>query len=145
VKKPASAQDILDLSIAVIELQFRLEAITQAVVGFATAGGEFGILRMLASGGPQTVPDMARSRPVSRQHCQTIANSLEAQGFVEFVANPKHKRSQLVRMTRAGRAHYERLTKQLLGAATAYAKSFTAAEVELATDVCRRARELIVV
>lgn len=145
MKKPANAQHILDLSIAVIELHFRLEAITQAVVGFASAGGEFGILRMLVCDGPQTVPDMARSRPVSRQHCQTIANSLEAQGFVEFVENPKHKRSQLVRMTRAGRAHYERLTKQLLGAAGAFAPSFNAAEVEIATDVCRRARELIVV
>jgi len=145
VKKPANAQHVLDFSISVIELYFRLEAITQAVVGFAQAGGEFGILRALACDGPQTVPDMARSRPVSRQHCQTIVNSLEVQGLVEFVENPKHKRSQLVRVTRSGRAHYARLTKQLLAAASTFAPNFTAAEVEGATDVCRRARELIVV
>jgi DNA-binding MarR family transcriptional regulator len=145
VKKPANAQHVLDLAIAVIELQFRLEAATQAIVGFAHAGGEFGILRMLVLDGPQTVPEMARSRPVSRQHCQIITNGLEAQGYVEFIENPKHKRSHLVRATRAGRAHYERMTKQLLAAAGVYAQSFNAAEVETATDVCRRARELIVV
>lgn len=143
MKKPASAQSVLDLSIAVIELYFRLEAVTQAVAGFAQAGGEFGVLRMLVTDGPQTVPEMARSRPVSRQHCQTIANSLEAQGFVEFIENPKHKRSHLLRATRAGRAHYERLTRQLLGAAATYAPAFSAAEIAGATDVCRRAREMI--
>ena len=145
MKKPASAQHILDLAVSVIDLHFRLEAVTQAIVGFAHAGGEFGILRALVSDGPQTVPEMARARPVSRQHCQTITNGLEAQGFVEFVENPKHKRSHLVRVTRAGRAHYERMTKQLLTAAAVYGQSFSAAEVETATDVCRRARELIVV
>ena len=143
MKKQASAQDVLDLSVAVIELYFRLEAVTQAIVGFAQAGGEFGILRLLVTFGPQTVPDMARSRPVSRQHCQTIANSLEAQGFVEFIENPKHKRSHLLRVTRAGRAQYERMTKQLLAAAGTFAPAFSATEVASATDVCRRAREMI--
>ena len=143
MKKPASAQDVLDLSVAVIELYFRLEAVTQAIVGFAQAGGEFGILRLLVTFGPQTVPEMARSRPVSRQHCQTIANSLEERGFVEFIENPKHKRSHLLRVTRAGRAHYDRMTKQLLAAAGAFAPKFSATEVADATDVCRRAREMI--
>jgi DNA-binding MarR family transcriptional regulator len=145
VKKPlqAGAQDILDLSVAVIELYFRIEAITQATAGFATAGGEWGILRLLVRDGPQTVPEMARSRPVSRQHCQTIANALEAQGLVEFIDNPRHKKSKLVRATRKGRDRYQSMRKQFLDAAGVYAPSFTAAEVTAATDVCRRARELI--
>jgi DNA-binding MarR family transcriptional regulator len=145
VKKPpqASAADILDLSVAVIEFYFRIEAITQATAGFATAGGEWGILRMLVNDGPQTVPEMARSRPVSRQHCQTIANALESQGLVEFVDNPKHRKSKLVRATRKGRDRFQSMRKQFLGAAAAYAPFFTAAEVATATDVCRRAREMI--
>lgn len=145
MKKPANAQDVLDLSIAVIELYFRLEAITQATAGFADAGGEFGVLRTLALDGPQTVPDIARARPVSRQHCQTIVNGLKAQGFVELVANPRHKRSHLVRITRRGRTHLDGLTKQFLAAAAVYAPHFTAAEIASAIDVCRRARAMIVV
>lgn len=145
MKKPANAQDVLDLSIAVIELYFRLEAITQATAGFADAGGEFGVLRSLALDGPQTVPDIARSRPVSRQHCQTIVNGMKAQGFAELIANPRHKRSHLVRITKRGRSHLDNLTKQFLAAAGVYAPHFTAAELTSATDVCRRARAMIVV
>lgn len=145
MKKPlqASAQDVLDLSVAVIEFYFRIEAITQATAGFAQAGGEWGVLRTLVKEGPHTVPDIARSRPVSRQHCQTICNGLEAQGLVEFVDNPKHKRSKLVRVTKKGRERFEGMKKQFLGAAGVYAPFFTAAEVNAATDVCRRARDLI--
>jgi DNA-binding MarR family transcriptional regulator len=145
VKKPAHAraEDVLDLSVAAIEFYFRIEAITQATAGFATAGGEWGILRMLVKDGPQTVPEMARSRPVSRQHCQTIANALEAQGLVEFVDNPKHRKSKLVRATKKGRARFQSMRKQFLAAAEVYAPFFTAAEITTATDVCRRAREMI--
>jgi DNA-binding MarR family transcriptional regulator len=145
VKKPiqASAEDILELSVTVIEMYFRIEAITQATAGFATAGGEWGVLRTLAKEGPQTVPEMARSRPVSRQHCQTICNTLEAQGLVEFVENPKHKKSKLVRVTKKGRDRFQSMRKQFLAAAGVYAPFFTAAEVNVATEVCRRAREMI--
>ena len=145
MKKPqqASAEDVLDLSVAVIEFYFRIEAITEALAGFATAGGEWGTLRSLVKEGPQTVPDLARSKPVSRQHCQTIVNALETQGLVEFIDNPKHKTSKLVRATKRGRARFESMRKQFLSAAGVYAPAFTAAEVTAATDVCRRARDLI--
>lgn len=133
----------MDLSVAVIEFYFRIEAITQATAGFATAGGEWGCLRTLVKEGPQTVPEMARSRPVSRQHCQTICNALEAQGLVEFIDNPKHKKSKLVQVTRKGRDRFQSMRKQFLAAAGAYAPLFTAAEVSTATDVCRRARDMI--
>lgn len=145
MKKPlhASAEDVLEFSVAVIEFYFRIEAITQATAGFATAGGEWGILRSLVKEGPQTVPGMARTRPMSRQHCQTIANALEAQGYVEFIDNPKHKTSKLLRATKKGRARFDSMRKQFLTAAGLYAPHFTAAEVAAATDVCRRAREMI--
>jgi len=145
VKKPlqASAEDLLDLSVAVIEFYFRIEAVTQATTGFATAGGEWGCLRTLVKEGPMTVPEMARSKPVSRQHCQTTCNALEAQGLVEFIDNPKHKKSKLVRITKKGRAKFDSMREQFLDAAGVYAPLFTAAEVGTATDVCRRAREMI--
>jgi DNA-binding MarR family transcriptional regulator len=147
VKKNAVAtgEDVLDLSLAVIELYFRLEAITQATTGFANAGSEFGVMRSLVLGGPQTVPELARARPVSRQHCQTIANGLVEQGLAEFVDNPRHKKSKLLRITKKGRARYEAMRTQFRAAAAIYAPHFTAAEVQAAADVCRRARRMIIV
>jgi DNA-binding MarR family transcriptional regulator len=142
-QRAAGAQDVLDLSVAVIELYFRLEAVTQAIAGFAQAGGEWGVLRSLVLEGEQTVPELARARPVSRQYCQTIVNALAAQNFVEFAPNPRHRKSHLVRATKQGRAQYDRMTKQFLAAAAAYAPHFTEKELTGAISVCRRARELI--
>ena len=134
---------MLELSVAVIELYFRLEAVTQATAGFANAGGEFGVLRTLVREGAQTVPQMAAARPVSRQHCQTIVNGLAEQGLVEFLENPRHKRSKLVRVTKRGRARFESMKAQFTEAAGVYAPHFSAAEIQVATDVCQRARKMI--
>lgn len=147
MKKPpdASGEDVLELSVAVIEFYFRIEAITQATAGFASAGGEWGVLRSLVKDGPQTVPELARSRPVSRQHCQTIANALEKQGLIAFVDNPKHKTSKLMRVTKKGREHFERMKKQFLRVAEGYAHHFSQDEARTAIDVCRRGKEMIAV
>ncbi len=66
------------------------------------SGGLRGILRELKKHGPQSVPQMARSRVVSRQHVQMIVNRLIEDGFVELIANPAHKRSPLVSLTPRG-------------------------------------------
>lgn len=66
------------------------------------SAGERGVLVELADQGPRAVPDMARARPVSRQHIQTLVNSLLARALVELVPNPKHRRSKLVRLTPTG-------------------------------------------
>lgn len=145
MKKSASAQDVLDLSVAVIEFYFRIEAVTQATAGFAQAGGEWGVLRSLIQEGPQTVPELARSRPVSRQHCQTIANALEAQGLIQFVENPKHKRSHLMQVTRKGRERFEAMRKQFLAVAARHAPNFSAKEIATAIDVCRRGKDMLAV
>jgi DNA-binding MarR family transcriptional regulator len=86
---------------------------------------------------------MAAARPVSRQHCQTLVNGLAEQGLVEFLDNPRHKRSKLVRITKRGRARFESMKAQFTDVAAVYAPHFSAAEVEAATDVCRRARNMI--
>lgn len=66
------------------------------------SAGQRGILMGLDRHGPQTVPQMARARPVSRQHIQTLVNPLLEQGLVELKDNPDHKRSKLVRLTNKG-------------------------------------------
>ncbi|MEO8843454.1 MAG: MarR family transcriptional regulator [Kofleriaceae bacterium] len=61
-----------------------------------------GLLRGLARYGPRTVPQLALARSVTRQHTQEVVDLLRDEGFVELVANPAHKRSRLVRITRRG-------------------------------------------
>src|SRR5437868_14577915 len=56
------------------------------------SGARRAILRMLDEVGAQTVPQIGRSRSVSRQHVQALVNELTGEGYVEFAENPAHKR-----------------------------------------------------
>jgi DNA-binding MarR family transcriptional regulator len=76
------------------------------------SGGLRGVLRTLVADGPQTVPQMARTRPTSRQHIQVLVNRLLELGLVELVDNPSHKRSRLVNLTPAGRKRIEAMNKR---------------------------------
>ena len=68
------------------------------------SGGRRGILESLSRHGPQTVPQMARARPVSRQHIQVLVNDLISAGHVQVIDNPQHRRSRLVRLTPEGKS-----------------------------------------
>jgi DNA-binding MarR family transcriptional regulator len=67
------------------------------------------VLRRLQRYGPQTVPQLARAKAQRRQSMQPVVDVLVADGFVEFVANPRHARSQLAALTTRG----ERLVRQM--------------------------------
>lgn len=71
--------------------------------GAALAGGRRGVLLNLLEDGDQTVPTLARRRPVSRQHIQTLVNELLREGLVVRRTNPAHQRSKLVSLTPKGR------------------------------------------
>ncbi len=73
--------------------------------------GMRGVLESVTSGGPQTVPQIARARPVSRQHIQTLVNDLLWLKLVEYADNPAHRRSKVVRATREGGRLFARLRK----------------------------------
>jgi DNA-binding MarR family transcriptional regulator len=104
-------QALLDVVVETTHTFFRLRA-TGAKFGATTptGGSTLGLLRSLKSRGPLTVPEIARMRPVARQHIQKLANQMAADGLVEFIDNPAHKRSKLLRLTSKGeRAHDELL------------------------------------
>ena len=61
-----------------------------------------GVMASLAAQGPRTVPELARQRPVSRQHIQAVVDALTEAGLAETRSNPFHKRSGLVVLTPAG-------------------------------------------
>ena len=60
------------------------------------------ILQTLILKAPQTVPDIARAKGVSRQHVQKNMNALLEKDLVHAQDNPDHKRSVLYRPTPAG-------------------------------------------
>jgi len=74
-----------------------------------------GVLEGLARLGPQTVPSMARARPVSRQHIQVIVNELLNQKLVETRENAAHKSSQLIALTPKGAECIQRMKEREQG------------------------------
>lgn len=71
--------------------------------------GMRGVLEQLERSGPATVPNIARSRSVTRQHIQTQVNALLDEALVTLEPNPGHKRSSLVALTSSG----ERLIRRM--------------------------------
>jgi DNA-binding MarR family transcriptional regulator len=90
----------------------RLRAAAEAIHGEGEpSAARRGVLRSLDRGGPQTVPQLAGARPVSRQHIQTIVDALAADHLVETLENPAHKRSVLIRLTPRGRARVRAIAR----------------------------------
>lgn len=67
------------------------------------------VLEFLLAQGPSTVPRIARSRGVTRQHVQVLANGLRANGLVALGSNPAHKRSFLLSLSPAGKRIIRRM------------------------------------
>ena len=130
---------IVDLMLEVAQYFFRLRAIGQRT-GLITSwgGGALGFMRSLALIGPLTVPQIAEMRPTSRQRMQRLADELAAEGLVEFIDNPRHRRSKLVRLTRKGDARYRELSARLLAIASTMGAELTEADIRKTTETVRR-------
>jgi DNA-binding MarR family transcriptional regulator len=120
---------------------FRLRAAGRKIGAVTARGGLWGLLRSLAVEGPQTVPQLARSRPVARQHIQKLANEMAADGLVEFADNPAHRRSKLVRLTKKGAAVYDGLTERVHGMTEELARGMNAGELRTTARVLRTLRD----
>ncbi len=101
----------------------------------AAGGGTWGVLHTLVREGPMTVPQIARLRPVARQHIQVLANELEEAGLVTFKENPAHKRSKLVALTNKGRAHHDKIEDKMLGLTQELLGDLAPRNIETASDV----------
>lgn len=133
------ANGIAELMLEVAQCFFRIRAVGQKT-GLITSwgGGAFGFMRSLATVGPLTVPQIAEMRPTSRQRMQRLADELVVEGLVEFVDNPKHRRSKLVRLTRKGDAHYRKLSGRLLAIAATIGADLPEGEIRNTIAVVRR-------
>jgi DNA-binding MarR family transcriptional regulator len=118
---------------------FRLRAVGQRT-GLITSwgGGAFGFMRSLALLGPLTVPQIAQMRPTSRQRMQRLADELAAEGLVEFIDNPKHRRSKLVQLTRKGDARYRELNSRFLVIASTMGVALGETDIRKTTEIVRQ-------
>jgi DNA-binding MarR family transcriptional regulator len=99
-RKDSAAVELL-VELAYTFFRLRAEGDRRAgAVGQST--GRLGVLRSLAEEGPRTVAQIARSRPVARQGVQRLADALAREGLVEYLPNPDHRRSKLLRLTLRG-------------------------------------------
>ncbi|WP_051012442.1 MarR family winged helix-turn-helix transcriptional regulator [Desulfobacula toluolica] len=73
--------------------------------GLATS--QHKVILVLTHTGPVTVPDIADRLGVSRQFVQTVCNQLSSRGFLQFIDNPRHKRSKLAVLTDPGRTAFQ--------------------------------------
>jgi DNA-binding MarR family transcriptional regulator len=64
------------------------------------------------AGHPLTVPQIARRMGLTRQTVHVTVNRLAADGLVELESNADHRRSQLVRVTKTGKATYQALDRR---------------------------------
>ena len=86
----------------VVRTFHHLRAASDQLHGQELSASQRGVLRDLQRNGAQTVSQMARARPVSRQFIQHLVDALVEQGLVEVIPNPAHARAHLVRLTAAG-------------------------------------------
>lgn len=94
---------LTDLIIPVIRLEAHFSRAGEAIA--AAAGQTLArwlTLEMVADG-PATVARVARRLDLTRQSVQRIADLLNQDGLTEYVDNPAHQTSKLVRLTPHGR------------------------------------------
>ena len=94
------------------------------------------VLESVIDGGPQTVPHMAKIRPVTRQHIQALVNELLEGGYVEYVDNPAHKRSKLVAPTKRGLRVFEEMR-------AIETEAFKRAKIEVSAEELEAARKVL--
>jgi DNA-binding MarR family transcriptional regulator len=69
---------------------------------------------------------------------QRLANELAAEGLVEFIDNPQHRRSKLVRLTPKGDARYRELNARLLSIASTMGVALSEADIRKTIEIVRQ-------
>ncbi len=133
------AKALYPLIVTVRKLFHQLAAAADSLHGGSgITAGMRGVLESLGRHGPQTVPDMARARPVSRQHIQGLVNALAELDLVETLENPAHRRSHLIAMTPAGRAAFDAIRSREAAALAETPLAAAPQELDQANDLLRR-------
>lgn len=142
VNRTPAGQVIEDLIIEIVATFFLLRAEGMRIRVVSSSGeGYWSVLRLLKVNGAQTVPQIARYRYVPRQSVQKLANEMLADGVIELVNNPAHKRSKLLRLTSKGEAVFAEMSGRIAALSETLAAQGDADQLQNAVTVVRHLHE----
>ncbi|WP_250122695.1 MarR family transcriptional regulator [Chroococcidiopsis sp. CCMEE 29] len=142
VNRTLAGQAIEDLIIEIVATFFLLRAEGMRIGVVSPSGeGYWSVLRLLKVNGAQTVPQIARYRYVPRQSVQKLANEMLADGVIELVNNPAHKRSKLLRLTSKGEAVFQELSDRIAVLTETLAEQEDTAQLQNAVVVIKHLHE----
>jgi DNA-binding MarR family transcriptional regulator len=101
------------------------------------------LLQCLQLRGAQSVPALAHLRSSTRQNIQALVDRLAEAGYIAFVPNPGHKRSDLVSLTDAGRQLLSSAAEREASLLATLLPHTTEAELKAAAELLRRLRLLL--
>ena len=142
IDRTQAGQAIEDLIVEIVATFFLLRA-EGIRIGVVSSSGEgyWSVLRLLKVRGPQTVPQLARYRYVPRQSVQKLANEMLHDGVIEFLNNPAHKRSKLLRLTPKGEAVFQEMSDRIATLAETLAEQQDTAQLQNAANVVKQLHE----
>ncbi len=124
--------------VSIFQLEGMLAAAGDAIA--APLGQTTARWRVLAAieGEPLTVAQIARDWRFARQSVQRVADALAADGLLEFVDNPLHRRAKLAKLTADGRRVLRRIQAQQSVWANEAGATIGARDLESANELLRR-------
>lgn len=141
---PPSARDIEDLTRETRALFQALRTYADRLHEEETVTASMrAVLERLDAHAPETVPEIARAKSVTRQHIQQIVDQLLAAGLVETRPNPAHKRSPLIAITPAGAARFARMRRREAAALERLATALDGLDAAAAAATLRRVRDAL--
>lgn len=122
----------------------RLKAIAEALHADLEVNPSMrAVLQALVSKAPQTVPEIAKERGVSRQHVQKVMNVLLEGGLVRTENNPDHKRSDFYHPTPRGEGVFAEIQTRELEPMEKLADALPEREIIAATQLLAQLNETI--
>ena len=92
---------------------------------------------------PQTASGISRQMGISRQAVQRVANRLLAEGLLERLDNPAHKRAPLLASTQAGRNAVSEIAPEQTAFSRRIVEAFGRAELESVISELQRLSTVI--
>jgi DNA-binding MarR family transcriptional regulator len=138
----AADADLMDrLTFETALLFFRMRVAAKQFLGQGElSAGRRSLIKSLGAHGPQTVPQMAKVRSVSRQHIQTLVNSLREDGLVRPIENPAHQRSPLIELSAKGRRFLAEMESREIVLQRFLARGIPAENLQIALEVVQTLR-----
>jgi DNA-binding MarR family transcriptional regulator len=92
---------------------------------------------------PKTVAQIARDFELSRQGVLWVVNSMVADGLVELIHNPDHRRAKLVRHTPKGAEAFDEVMKRQTKWFNELGQSFSVKQLEACREIIVKLSEAI--